>query len=232
MMTKKPYLLHIFMFFALFSLSSTNYAWNHKTIYSFDKTLFVGSIVFPQTIKLIPEVSIYRGGVKIKTDTDHTSKKTQFTISDDKSCTTFYILVTQNIQPCVQDNTVKYLQVAPNERYKLYTLEKIKTKDSHEWRISLEENRKKNRVIPDDTLIVIFNSDYVEKLARGNELELPRIIIQKNILDLVGGTEEKLHETEAELILSSLDHKLIHPKLTSQVKQDYKKKIVVVMSNP
>jgi len=112
----------------------------------------------------------------------------------------------------------------------LQTINTQKNKKSYEWIIS-EEKIAENGKIPDDALIIIFNPDFVQNLKGGTELELPKIIIKQNILEIAGGSEEKLHEEEVILLMSSLDLNLIHSKITPQIQQKPSKKLVIAISD-
>jgi len=208
--------------------------WNPTRIYSCDKSLFVGNIQFPQLIKIVPQISLYRGGIKINTETDNSNKNIQFTISDDKNCKTFYILIAEEVLPHVKNGTVHYLKVSPTQNYKLYKMHIIQEgdrKDLCKWDIN-ECSIKDDRRIPDDALMIIFDPECIAKIEGGNNLELPKIIIKQNILDMFDSSEEKLHEKEAELLISSLDLNIIHTKLAPEVKHDHQRKLVIAMSNP
>jgi len=213
-------------------------------IYSLDKNVFVGNIIFPKDIKNLPQVSLYRRGIKIKTENEASNKKIQFTISEDKSCRKFYMLITKTVTPDIEENVVKYLKISPNQNYNLYELtiftnqesainpinKKEEIKETYSWQIQ-QKRINKEGIIPDDTLIVIFNPDYIDKLEGGSNLELPKIIIKKDILKQAG-SEEKLTDETNELLLSSLDLKILHSNPASEVKPEYKKRLVVAMANP
>ena len=215
-------------------------------MYSFDKNLFVGNIVFPQNVKPIPQISLYRRGIQIKPETDHAANKIQFTISEDKACSQFYTLITKNVKANIEDNTIQNLTVDPSKNPKLYRIQLVHTNrtsthlpsnkskekiEESSWKIT-ELKVHKDGTIPDNTLIVIFNPDYVEKLEGGNNLELPKIIIKKNILELAGSQKKLLEETEA-LIMGSIDFlTLSHIKPKPEIKLNAEKKVVVVMASP
>lgn len=196
-------------------------------VYSLDKNLFVGNIIFPSNIKTIPQVPLYQRGTKVQTEMDNPGKKIQFTLSEDKKQRDFYFLITQHVQPKVKNNIVKYLKVHQNQAYKLFHLKRSGAKL---WKIQEEELSEK-RIIPDETLIIIFNPSYVDKVTEGNNFELPKILIKKDILALAG-SEEKLHDEANELLMACLDLNILHIKPTSEIKSDYKKKLVIAMSTP
>jgi len=235
--------LHIAIIICMLAYGQKSTSWN---MYSFDKNVFVGNIIFPQNVKSIPQISLYRRGIKIKSETDHDANKTQFTISEDKTCNEFYLLITQNVKANVKDNTVHNLAIDLNQNYKFYKIQMIQIngaprhplaekntdeKDEFAWQIA-SLNMHKDGVLPDNTLIIIFNPEYVEKLEGGNDLELPKIIIKKNILELAGSQEKLLVEADA-LIMGSLDFlTLSHIKPKPEIKLQAEKKLIMVMSNP
>jgi len=233
--------LFLFLTTLLATTHSNTHNWDPRSIYSCDKTLFVGNIQFPQCIKTIPQIALYRGGTKINTENDNANKNIQFTISDDKSCKTLFILITQEVIPHIKNHTVQYLKTSPNQSCKFYQMTIVEYEDRSrhietdkkrcKWEIC-ETKLSNNEKIPDNTLIIIFNPECVEKIEGGNELELPKIVIKQNILDIVGGSEEKLHDQEVELLMSCLDLNLIHTKSTPKVEQNLQKKLIVAMSNP
>jgi len=206
-------------------------------VYSFDKALYVGNIQFPQSIQNTPQMAVYRGGIKIKTETDEASKNIQFTVSDDKSCKTFYILITQDIQPYIQEHTVQYLKTDPKQDYKFYRIDLIENKaeqpdeDTYKWNIKDETIPTDGR-IPDSTIIIIFDPSFVDKIEGGTKLELPKVIMKQNIVEIAGGSEEMLHDKTIQMLMSSLDLNLIHTRLTPEIKQNHKKKLVIAMANP
>ena len=136
-----------------------------------------------------------------------------------------------------EDGTVQFLKIAPGQKYKFYRV-RIDRHDLGEgdeapspWKIRQCRLIADGR-IPDDTLMIVFDPECVEKLKGGNSLELPKIVMKKNMLDAFGGSEEKMHEKEAELLMSSLDLNIIHTKLTPEVKHDHQNKLVIAMANP
>jgi len=243
-MSKKViHVIHVIIVACVLLYSHKSASWD---MYSFDKNVFVGNIIFPQNVKPIPQISLYRRGIKIKPETDHAANKVQFTISEDKACSQFYILITQSVKAKIEDNTIRNLTVDPKERPKFYRIQMIQTngtpkhyltqnnEDKNEefsWKVT-PLNINKDGIIPDNTLLIIFNPDYVEKLEGGNNLELPKIIVKKNILELAGSQAKLLKEADA-LIMASIDFlTLSHIKPKPEIKLKTEKKLVMVMANP
>jgi len=236
-MSKKIFSLISLLFLAI-TTHSKIFSWD---AYSLDKNLFVGNILFPQTIKSIPQISLYQRGIKIQTETDDSGKKIQFTVSEEKRHKRLHFLITPYVQPKLENGIVTCLKISRKQNYKLYKLKLIETRDSQKSdmgkgsiRYRWEINEKKlgtERIIPDDTLIIIFNPHYIEKIDEGSNFELPKIWIKNNILELAG-SEEKLHDEVNELLMASLDLNILHIKPTSEIKSDHKKKLIIAMSNP
>ncbi len=70
--------------------------------------------------------------------------------------------------------------------------------------MALKENK-----IPDDALIVCYTPQYVERMEGGSSIQLPKIIIKDNVLELAG-SESNLIDSSITLLLSSLDTDAIH----------------------
>ena len=90
---------------------------------------------------------------------------------------------------------------------------------TYSWYITESSDELDQGKIPDDTIIVCYDPEYVDKLEGGTNIDLPRIIIKDNILELVG-SEDKLHELSTTLLLSSLDSDSMHSKIEHEVKQN------------
>jgi len=231
-------MLRFILFVLISMISSQTLCWD---MYSLDKNLFVGNIIFPQNVKNVPQIFLYQRGLKLQAETDNASKKIQFTITEEKKYNKFHFLITQYVHPKIENNTVQCLQIGKKQDYKLYKLELVEIHDPQKsstkkgsdfchWEIK-EKKIGPEKIIPDDTLIILFNPAYVEKVEGGNNFELRKICIKSDLLKLAG-SEEKLHDEVNELLMASLDLNILHTKPTAEIKPDYKKKLVVAMSNP
>lgn len=241
----------LFVFFILF-ISCINLnlkASGNWDIYSLDKNVFQGSILFPKDIKKLPNISIYRRGLKIKTEEEASNHKIQFTISEDKSSKRFYLIISKEITPKVDDNTVKYLTVDTSNNHKNYKFYELalftnqelvvnpktkqeEIKENSFWSVQRMKLGKEG-VIPDDTLMIIFNPDYVDKIEGGNSLELPSIVLIKNLIKKAG-SEKKFTDETNELVLSScFDLNIIHSNETcTEFRPEKNKKVVIAMAKP
>jgi len=190
-----------------------------------DKIWLMGSIQYPMNLEKIPMLRIYCGGNKIKCEANDDNKKLNFSFADSRKQTTFYILITEQIEFVTENNVVLCLKVPSLASYKLYVLNRIESeypKDKtaeqptmYKWDIQpieLEEDRK----MPDNAIIVCDNPDYVSEIvgeSAGSDdatvCELPKIVMRSDLLHVVG-SEEKLHEHAAMLRLAAIDSDTIH----------------------
>lgn len=200
-----------------------------------DKKLMVGSIQFPKAVQnKIEDIRIYCSGKKINTMVDQEGKKISFSLSEYKYRTFFYLLIIDCQAIGVeqtQENTIKYLKVLPNFPYKFYTLELIdyfdqKNDKGPSWRIK-EARLQDDRRIPDDAIIVCCSPKFIAKIDGGSEIELPKIYIKENILDIVG-SDNNLHDTSIEALLSSIDYDALHSSIKQHIRQDLALKTVII----
>lgn len=196
------------------------------------KALLYVNIQFPSEIEKVPCVRTYYCGIRVtKSEYNNSAKKITFSIPAWQQ-TSFNLVITEWYVPQTEqndNNTVKYLKIPEGFHYKYYLLTLTqqapgninKQEESHAsqnitWQI--QENKElPNRQIPDDTLIIVYNPDYIEKLEGGNAAELPTIYIKPNILQLLG-SEERLHEYSDSLLLAALNLDSLHASLQQQIK--------------
>ena len=208
------------------------------------KTLFKGTIQFPHTISIIPNVRIYSAGYKIKNET--TAHGLSFEFPEEKNRKKFTILVTEKIDFMAEpeSNTIQYLKIPRGQSYKYYSVVSLKNGDEilsdatnngkknvtpqFEWRIAEETLPYADGRILDDTIIICFNPSYVDRLEGGGPLELPKIVVKKNIVQLAG-SEDNLHDATTALLLSSLDTDTIHGNI-QQEKKDYQRTRITMIA--
>ncbi len=90
-----------------------------------EKSLFVGNIVFPSTLEMVPSIRVYYAGRKIVCETDDYGKKVTFSIPEQKQRTFFFMLITSDIEFCSHENTVPFLKLKKNAPYKFFVMELI-----------------------------------------------------------------------------------------------------------
>ena len=192
-----------------------------------NKTLIWGSIQFPKTVAIVPDIRIYYSGQRIKCETNHDLKRVTYAIPDIAHKSQFKILITDNLEFAAEYNVIKYLKVRENAPYKFYQVElaqsnpilcSLEPQPEHAtncpdnktaWHIREYRNALDKGRIPDDTVIICCKSSYIDHLETSNAAALPTIKIRPDIIQ-VAGSEKQLHEIADELIISLLDYDTIH----------------------
>lgn len=212
-----------------------------------EKTVFSGTIQFPLALKKVPDLRVYCAGRKISGELDHETKKVSFAISDYRQRTFFYLVIVNphNVGyelAAPQTNTVNYLKINPTEPYKFYAIELVlipEQKDDsseaksnstmvYKWLIK-EIELPQNGRLPDDTIIVCYEPQFVERLDGGSSFEFPKIILKSDLLSTLG-SEEKLHQESAKMLISALDLDAIHANIRQEVKQFAHPKTIVAFN--
>lgn len=230
------------IFFGFLGLTSLT----HSSMHAFgEKSLFVGNIVFPSTLEMVPSIRVYYAGRKIVCETDDYGKKVTFSIPEQKQRTFFFMLITSDIEFCSHENTVPFLKLKKNAPYKFFVMELIQVeapkKKKRPWANPFEKNMEYTWAIrqlelqlpdgriPDETIIIRYHPDYVYALEGGNNIEFPKIIIKPDILKLVG-SEAKLHELSNKWFLAALNTDTIHDTAPAQIRTNPHSKTVLAMT--
>jgi hypothetical protein len=195
-----------------------------------NSTIFPCTVEFPRAVKKIPELCIYHKGERFVGEADTTGHRTCFHLPIDRSCTTFTLLVTQGIQFESEQNTVQFLKIDPQQPYKLYSMQLVRTprrrsmdlqqqqQNSDQWIISSERVDVHGR-IPDETIILLMDPRYIDRVEGSSGFELPEIYIKENVLELAGSLQHLLDQS-IELVVASLDYKPIHASLKAATRQE------------
>ncbi|MBV8661159.1 MAG: hypothetical protein JO129_03370 [Candidatus Dependentiae bacterium] len=194
----------IVAFFGMFgSLLSAS---NSLLEYEEPIALCIGNIVFP--LEVDPQLCcLYYKGDKLEPDTHHDKKPKKlgqvapqkelvkivpYTLSEVKATQRFHLLICSHPYFASDSNTIKYIHVPENVAYKFYTLSgarqynKDNEVDGCLWSVT-QESLLDDRVVPDNTVIFLFNADYIEGLdvkswpLNSNIRLLPSIIVKKTI---------------------------------------------------
>lgn len=211
-----------------------------------EKSLFIGSIQFPSILEMVPNVRVYYCGRKISTDIDEFGKKIMYSVPEHKQRTFFYILVTPDIEFGSHENTVPFLKLKKSCPYKFYALQLVpyetpkkqnkklgngveRTQIAYTWYVKELDLSVSGGRIPDETIIVCYNPDFIQSVEGGNAIEFPKLVIKPDILKLVG-SEEKLHQISNKWFLAALDTDTIHESLQSEFKITPQSKTVIAMT--
>ncbi len=210
------------------SLSSLLVASKSLLEYEEPMTLCVGDIVFNDNID--PDLCLYYKGNKLQIDISHDKKSKKighvttqkelvkivpYILNEAKATQEFYILVCNHPQFASDSNTIMYLHVPVDMSYKLYKLTAArKYNDDDEvvgcmWAVT-EESLSGDRIVPDNTIIFLFNADYVEGLEpkswplNSNVRLLPSIVMKKSV------EAEYINRAIVEARIIALDFNTVH----------------------
>jgi len=188
-------------------------------------TLFMGSIQFPDSIKTVPDMRIYYAGHKITSAVNATTKENTFNICENQNCSTFYLIITDNIdlETPKGSNTIRYL-VNKHNAYKFYAIRLIK-KDKYEYEWVIKEIPLIGNRIPDNAIIVYYNPEYIETVKIENSIRLLKIHMKQNIVELAG-SHEQLQEESERILCSAINLDSIHTKIEPTTKQFCEKLVV------
>jgi len=233
-MNKKSIVFVLFGMFACYTVKTQSHP------------LFIGTIQFPTTLQTVPGIRIYCCGHKITCETNNETKQLLFSIPEISDSKKIFLLITEALQFEVEENTVKYIKNALRVPYKLYSLELLKREElpdeneqdsirihipeskatTYSWLIQEAQLDNSTRKVPDNTIIICYTPDYIDRLEGGNAMELPRIIVKENILE-IAGSEKKLHDSATRLLLSVIDYDTLHKKIEQEVKNDHPNKTII-----
>lgn len=208
-----------------------------------EKSLFYGSIQFPNGIEMIPNIRVYYAGRKVVCENSDATKRITFAVPELKQRTFFYLLITPDIEFNSHENTVPFLKLKRGQPYKFYTMElaisPTKNHKAHKKNINpyeyswivkeLDLATITGGRLPDETLIVRYNPDFVQGLEGGTMVEFPKIVLKPDLLKLAG-SEEKLHDLSNSWFLAALNTDTIHETAQSEVRINSQTKTILAMT--
>jgi hypothetical protein len=211
----------------------------------------LGTVQFPAPVERIPSLRVYYAGHQIPIEVQQDTKQVTFSIPRGPGQNKFYVLVSEwvnfaslaSCHPAITHNTVEYCKVANDRPYKLFELELVEESHSNEniltapasqtkkenavyrWIITEHKLVHENLRMPDMTVIVLYNPDFVETLKGGSAFELPTIALRSDLLSVVG-SERKLHALSNELLISAIDLDTVHTALAQTIKVDNQRTLI------
>jgi len=221
----------------------------------FARSLLMGNVQFPYTIKKMSPIRVYYAGKIIHSHSHEIGvPKVTFEIPRGKRQNRFYILITEEISYQLKDllelnskqNTVDYLKVIPNQSYKFYVLDLIQDTPLFDQSTSIEALKNKNITsttptyhweireellpesgeIPDATIVICYFPEFIAGLKGGSNLELPTIVLRSDMLERAG-SQEKLYEESIKLQLASINSDTIHAPTKCETKSDQQRMLIV-----
>lgn len=216
--------------------------------------LILGSIQFPFSLTKVPNIRVYYGGVKIKTESDTDTRRLTFALPRGSNQNKFFVLITDAVgfslareQDNSVTNTIEYLKVLRGHQYRLFELSLVQPSDSVAkstednqiasaehvpattpmWHIQEQKILHEDQRVPDTTVIICYNPEFIDTMRAGTIHELPVLIVKPNIIDLAGGTESLVHQTSDEMLIASMDIDTIHRAINESVKQIDKYRAII-----
>lgn len=205
-----------------------------------EKSLWHGSIKFPSHVNPIPPVRIYYTGTKIPTEIDEKKHEISFALSEYSTHQTFYLIIVDTVDFVAEQNTVKYLKVPQGRPYKIYRLTFVPNKEiirGNQLEIDLDQQGNWEIVqmrlaedlrIPDNAIIVCYHSYLIKNVEGGNALELPRIIIDAQMLSQL--TADELQDASVQFLLASLNCDSFHTLPDARIKADVQHKTIITLT--
>ncbi len=199
-------------------------------------------IQFPSKTQSKPSlIALYKGCEYVSTDGI-------FEIHDERSCSEFHVLITENLKlPNTPD--IEYLETSPNHSYKLFKLtRKVTIKETttpaqeitgskpslilepmEYWDIEELNHNEAALRIPDTTIIMLMNPDFIKELISetwrpdDSFIKLPKCIFNDEI------EEKMLQEVSTKMVFASLDLRCLHKKVTKTTKSCAHNKVISVL---
>lgn len=152
--------------------------------------MFLGSVIFP--VEVSPSLCLYYKGQKLLVDgqKDEEYKTISFSLDEASYVQQLHILICLEPSCFSEHNNIKYLTVDPTQPYKLYSLRGARTFDAQGEEVlswDVQEEKLEDSIIPDNTLIVVYNPELVEGLqvvswrTKDQIRILPNIVMKKQI---------------------------------------------------
>ena len=178
------------------------------------ETVASGAILFPSELAQVPSVRIYYCGQKVATDAQ--GKMLRFSIPQESGLKRMYLLVTTKIRPVTARegngalaNMIDHLMVPDEQPYKFFVLVMDRTGTTPRWKVERELDLNDSRYVPDNTLIVLWRPDCIERLDETDGFVLPRVICAGDMVNRFG-SEQLLQEFATEMWIEALNSDLFH----------------------
>ena len=190
--------------------------------------LCAGEIVFSTFVD--PDLCLYYKGNKLQIDISYDKKSKRlgqdttkqelvkivpYNVNEAKATQELYILICSQPRFASESNTINYVHVPQGMSYKFYKLSAARKYDENKevvgclWEVT-EELLPDDRVVPDNTIIFLFDANFVEGLepkiwpVNSNVRFLPTIIMNKTI------DEQVMNQAIITARLISMDFNTVH----------------------
>lgn len=179
-------------------------------------TLFLGTIKFPKAFTN-NDLCLYYKGIKLAAEWDKNNASAQFSFLESKTSQNLYILISNDIAYHADSkNTIKHLELS-TKSYLCYELQATRIYDENDTLISFSWEAKEcdlnSNIIPENTVIFLFNPDLVEGLQvfTWNKNQAMRLLPTIHVID-TEPREDLLVRSMTIAQLKALDLDNIHTK--------------------
>lgn len=199
----------------------------------------LGSIKTVDNQNLCAAPTIYYDGHIIQTETN--TSTVHFEVPRAQRQSGFFILITDSVSPIAKKNdkgaiiynTIDYLKVPTGQSYKLFHVilraEKTGQTITYFWVITPMALDYDGR-IPDQTIIINYFPELVDRLEGGDTVSLPTIYVRSPAQAIQSIVTEDMHERIVKMQLASLDTNTIHTPIKKMIAQT-EKKIIIAFSS-
>ncbi|MCX5923305.1 MAG: hypothetical protein NTU89_01930 [Candidatus Dependentiae bacterium] len=208
---KKSYLSIIAIFLTIFQQTQAFLQDSTK--------LFSGSIEFP--IQMDYDLCIFYKGEKLKTEQSINNDSIQFSFVDKNETQTIFLIITHSMT-CIteESNTIEHLKLTKDNSYICYKLQAQREMqdDDHQiltWKI--EEHALTQRVIPQNSLIFLFDPSLIAGLKIQSWKPECVFRIVPTIIAVPTATQKELDRAITIARLAALDIDAIHAKTTKNI---------------
>ena len=197
----------------------------------------LGSVKFPMSINNT-NLNLFYKGKKLSIDVHNKEKEVKlvpYSLEEKKSNQQFHMIICSECEIASKDNTIQYLYVPSRIKYKFYTLGAARSYDDegevdgYLWTCT-DERLLDDNIIPDNTVIFIFDADLIDGLnikswEQGSSARiLPEIVIKKTV------AQQVLYDALDRASLASLPLNAIHQRNVTCVKQMGKQSVLSMKS--
>lgn len=206
----------------------------------------IGDIVFNTEID--PDLCLYYKGNKLQLDMHYDKKSKRlgdiiskkellkivpYTLTEAKATQQFHILICSQPRLASDSNTVMYLHVPNNVDYKFYSLSAARKYNEDgdvigcTWTIE-EEHLMQDGIVPDNTIVFLFNANYIEGLeakswpVNSNIRLIPSIVMKKTI------QREDIAQAIVEARMLAIDFDTVHRHNIQNATKIEKKTVVTI----
>lgn len=210
-------------------------SWFDLQDYKEPVALCMGNIVFPEPIS--PDLSLYYKGNKLQLDVEENKQvdTVPYSLVEGKTTQKLHVLICSELGFATDENTVLYLHVPDAVGYKFFVLSAARKYNKNNelqgyfWEVQ-ELELADDRIIPDDTMIFLFDANLIESLevrswVKDNNIRLlPDIVIKKSV------STHMLSRTIAISRLAAIDLDTIHQRNFKHIKQKNSRAVAMMVS--